>query len=285
VRIAAASVVFVSLLFTARARAGPTVEECVAQAEKGQFERDSGHYRTAESALGICANAGCPTQIHKDCTQWLSDLVSGAPTIVFVVRDEHGADLENAVVSMDGEVIAPRIDGRAVRADPGKHEFVFQSAHRAAVHLPLLVHVGVKDRVVSVQLGPRDDGAPKRSPADDAPKGDAANAPPSTQSTWPPVGPLVLTGGGVVALGAAAYLWISARNELSTLLSEPCAATRGCSVSDVNSIRTRLIVGDVLAGAGLAAVGAAVWLWVSHGRSVRAALTVTPNQARFATVF
>jgi hypothetical protein len=102
----------------------------------------------------------------------------------------------------------------------------------------------------------------------------------------PPVETLVLGGGGLAALGAAAYLWISVRSDLDKIVAEPCAAARRCSASDVTSVRTRLIVGDVLAGVGLAAIGAGVWIWVAKNRSSNTALVLVPTGgARLVTRF
>jgi hypothetical protein len=88
-----------------------------------------------------------------------------------------------------------------------------------------------------------------------------------------------LGGVGFLAISAATYLWVSARNDLSSLLAEPCAAARKCSASSVSSVRTRLIVGDILASAGVAAIGVGVWIWVARSQSATTAVTVTPAGA------
>src|SRR5262245_5655824 len=87
------------------AAAPPSVAECAAGAEKGQADRDAGQYRSAERAFEVCANTACPNAIRHDCMQWLSDLLASTPTVVFVVHDDRGSDLEDVVVTMDGEVL------------------------------------------------------------------------------------------------------------------------------------------------------------------------------------
>ncbi len=42
-----------------------------------------------------------------------------------------------------------------------------------------------------------------------------------------------------------------------------CGSTRACTSSDESSEKTKLLVGDVAFGAGLVALGAAVWLRVT----------------------
>jgi hypothetical protein len=276
VRVAKALFTLASLAVAMPAAAAPPgIAECAANAEKGQAERDAGRYRSAERALDACANAACPSAIRQDCMSWLNDLLGSSPTVVFVVHDDRGADLEDVVVLADGEVLTSHIDGRPVRVDPGKHEVVFQSPHRAAVRMPLLVHTAVKDRVVTVQLGPRDD-APVETPSAASPAPSPPVSTTETPRTKVPVQTLLLGAGGIAALTTAGYLWLSARADLDGIEKRPCAAARTCSASEVSSVRTRLIVGDVVAGVGLAALGLAVWTWVARDRSGSAALVLVP---------
>src|SRR5262252_6601110 len=76
----------------------PTVAQCVTTSEQGQADRDEGRYKRARDAFASCSNEVCPVVIRRDCVKWLSELDASAPTIVFVARDERGADLGDVTV-------------------------------------------------------------------------------------------------------------------------------------------------------------------------------------------
>ena len=87
---------------------------------------------------------------------------------------------------------------------------------------------------------------------------------------------LALGGVGIAAPASSAVFWGLGVSERSNLAST-CAPTHACSDSDVSRARSKLIVGDVLAGVGLLAVGAAVWFWLRRDDS--------PSPPRAAFVF
>jgi hypothetical protein len=122
------------------------------------------------------------------------------------------------------------------------------------------VNVGERNRVVRVVF-------------DEPPHGPEP-APPPPSPAAVPFGSVVLGGVAALALGTSAVLWLSATSDLHSLESSPCATTKTCAQSDVDSVRTRMITGDVLAGVGLAALGAAAVLWLTRDRSV--AMAVAP---------
>ena len=76
----------------------------------------------------------------------------------------------------------------------------------------------------------------------------------------------VVAGAGALALGGAAFLWVTGRSDISSMRSG-CGAMHACAQSDVDAARTKLVVGDVVAGIGLAAIGVGVYVIVSASRA------------------
>src|SRR5215475_7621018 len=109
-----------SLLTTTLAE-GPVLAddraECAAAAEQGQQLRDEGKYRRAREQMLVCAREACPPPIRSDCGKWLTEVDRDAPTVVFGARDGRGSDVVDVKVSMDGQVILDRLDGKPVLVD------------------------------------------------------------------------------------------------------------------------------------------------------------------------
>lgn len=250
------------LAIASSASAEPSIDECLSSSEDGQRERDEGRYLRARASFATCASNACPAVVQRDCASWLLEVDDGMPSLVFVARDGRGVDLADVVVRMDGAVLTTRLDGKPVAVDPGDHAFTFAAGGRA-VEQRAIVHVGEKNRVLRVTIG-----APSSDDAADEPR-----AAPSGHRV--PFGSVVLGGVALASLGSAAVLWWTARSDLDSLESRPCAQTKTCDADDVRSVRTRLILGDVLAGVGVAAAGAATLLWLTRDRSV--AVSVAPT--------
>lgn len=228
------------LATTPAAASEPTTDECLTSSERGQRERDDGHYVQARRSFATCSNGVCPSVVQRDCTQWLLDIDTNVPTMVFVVRDATGSDLGDVVVRMDGSVLATHLDGKPVAVDPGEHAFTFESGTRR-IERRAIVNVGEKNRLMQVAI------------VDDEPKKGRT-----------PTGGWVLGAVGVISFATATLFWVGARNDLASIESSPCASTRTCSSDDVQSVKRRLVAGDVFAGIGVVAVGAAVWILLTH---------------------
>jgi hypothetical protein len=245
----------------------PSVPQCLSASEHGQLDRDDGRYVRAREALLTCSSSACPPVVQRDCVKWLAEIDATMPTLVFVVRNAAGSDLREVVVRVDGQVLLSRLDGKPVAVDPGEHELTFEAGGRR-VQTRALVNVGERNRIVKVSL--------------DAEPGSGVVPPPSSAPAVP-IGPVVLGGVALLAFGTSAVLWLSASSDLRSLESAPCAASRTCAESDVQSVRTRLVVGDVVAGVGLAALGAAAILFLTRDRSV--AMSFGPGILRAEKVF
>lgn len=75
------------------------------------------------------------------------------PTVVFLAKDGAGTDLSAVKITMDGDVLAERIEGSAIAVDPGEHTFTFETAGQAPVTEKLLLVEGQKERRETVTFG------------------------------------------------------------------------------------------------------------------------------------
>lgn len=148
-----------ALLSSVAAEAGATdVQACLTSSEKGQRARGAGKLREAREHFLVCGNEGCPSIVRRDCAQWTSELTTALPTVVFGAKDKSGRDLFDVTVTMDGEAITKKLDGKAVFVDPGPHTFRFDTTGAAPVTETLLVKEGEKSRVLTITFGSGEGG-------------------------------------------------------------------------------------------------------------------------------
>ena len=72
---------------------------------------------------------------------------------------------------------------------------------------------------------------------------------------------------GVALLGTGAVFWGVGSAERSNLREE-CASAASCTQSDIDAAKTKLVVGDVVAGVGVLAVAAGLWFALRNSTSV-----------------
>lgn len=232
----ATALVLSALSASPRARADDA-ERCASAAESAQAHRRTGKLRAARAELVSCAQAACPKVVRGDCSRWLGEVELELPTIVVRVRGSDGADVVDAQVEVDGERAADRADGRPIAVDVGEHR-VSVTRGRAAAHERIVAVSAERNRVLTLVL-------------------DAA--PPGERRRGAPVGPIALGGAGLALGVAGGVLWGLGRSAHDDMEST-CAPAGACSSGDVSAARTKLVVGDVLMGLGVASlVGAAVW--------------------------
>lgn len=85
---------------------------CLDAATKGQRLRDAHKLLDARVQLRICAAAECPAVVQSDCAHWLAEVEHALPSIVITARNGAGADLVEVTVSVDGQPLMSRLDGR-----------------------------------------------------------------------------------------------------------------------------------------------------------------------------
>jgi hypothetical protein len=127
-------------------------QTCNTAYQDAQVARDGHKYLKARDALRICASSSCPGFITKDCTDWLKDVDSRVPSVVFTAKNAAGADVTDVKVTMDGNPVADKIDGIAIDVDPGAHTFVFEGADGRAEQ-KVVVPEGTKAQHIGVTFG------------------------------------------------------------------------------------------------------------------------------------
>jgi hypothetical protein len=86
--------------------------------------------------------------------------------------------------------------------------------------------------------------------------------------THSPVWPWILTAVGVAGGASFTYWGLTGRQE-AEVLADTCGVDRSCTKSQVDPVRTKLIVADVSLGLGVVALGAAIWGFAVGGNVSR----------------
>lgn len=248
------------VLAPARGVAAPSAKECIQASERGQEKRKAGELVEAGRLFASCSVDACAPEIRSDCGQWFREVEATLPTVVLVARDSAGSDVVDVRVELDGVEIARQLDGRPVAVDPGKRVFRFARGERS-VETTVLVVSGQKNRQIRVLLP---------APSKPAPTASAETPSESTRSALPPSEagspwPWILGGAGLMAIGVGAFVGVSAKRDLDALESDPCAKRRTCSQGDVDSVRDRFLVADVVMGVGVISLGVGAYWLLSKG--------------------
>jgi hypothetical protein len=250
----------------------PDVEACFSSAEQAQPLMKQRKLRAAKKHLEVCARESCPKAARTDCRTWLADVTRAEPTVVFVAREERPSGESRAVddvrVSVDGEVVASRLEVTAVPLDPGVHTLTFVHTGFDPVEQRLDVREGERDREVDVVFrasAPQTGVAPV--PTVPPPPSERPVPPePSTSSRPVPVVVYGLGGAAVVALGIGVVMegvGLSARSHLV----DTCQPTRSCAPSDVDSARHQVMAGDIALGVGALLVAGSAYLYFTRDTS------------------
>ncbi len=256
VRLSFAASVAVALLFVALpSMADPTKDQCVDANAKGQDLRRATKFSAAREQLRLCTAPSCPAIVRNDCTKRLDELESMQPSVIFYAKDGAGKDVSVVNVTIDGRLLATKLDGTLLQVDPGEHTFVFTVAGQEPVTQTLIVREGDADRRERVVIGPPQAPSPAESAAPTP-----LLTPPATahdNKTQKLVG-LVLGGVGVAGLiagGVFGGLTIVETNKQTT----DCASNtlNGCNnLAQANSDHSMAITDRTISIAGLAAGGA-----------------------------
>lgn len=145
-----ALVLALGFFYAAPARAD--LQACLDASEKGQQARKAGHLREAREKFLVCGAESCPALIKKDCSVWQSEIAGALPSVTFGAKDESGRDLFDVTISMDGEVLTKKLDGKGIPIDPGPHTFKFETAGHQPVTQKALVKEGERTRVIDVKF-------------------------------------------------------------------------------------------------------------------------------------
>jgi hypothetical protein len=241
--------------------------ECVARHEDAQVVRRAGRLLAARSALLVCSRVSCPPAVRADCVDWLEEVNRSVPSVVVTAR-EHGVDVADVRVLIDGEVAAPRLNGGALEADPGAHKFRFESPRWPAIERDVLLGEGMRNRPIEVEFAPAiavAAGAPGVPP----PR-------PFTRSDY--VFGAVAVGAFVASLSLGAVALVDRRQ-----LEGSCGPS--CTDAEVSPVRTKLVIADVALGVAAASLAVGFYRYlarpspssVAGSAAERLALSVTAS--------
>jgi hypothetical protein len=244
------------------ARALPTSAEkqvCADSAEAAQTLRARQALVEARQALQRCARDSCPDIVRRDCREWLAQVESELPSVVFVVRDAHGVSLTDAQIRVDDLDTRAAVPGHPLALDPGAHRVRVSRAGHAALDTRFVVYPGERQRRIDLVLRDAVRSPPRAAPA---------RVPESARHAEPgrPLSPWVigLGGVGIAGLSGFAYLALSGRSDVEDLRNT-CAPY--CAQSDIDAARRKLLLGDVALAVGLGALGAATVVYFMTPRS------------------
>jgi len=241
--------------------APPDKEACVASFDRGQKAQSDRALRRALRDLIVCAQESCPSVLRADCAGVLAEVRSALPTIVFAADDGNGHELTDVQVYAGQELIASKLDGRALAVDPGTVELRFESPGQPPVVTTRMIREGEKSRVIRVSLGGPGAGAVAGAAA---PIGNGAvdrvpPRPPSPKrSTLGWVLPGSLAAVGLAGLGVALYMRLRFDGRVDDLRGS-CAPE--CTQQQRSDLSGTLVTSNVALGAGLGALAIGVATW------------------------
>ena len=224
--------------------------ECVAQLDRAQLMHTARKLRAARASYLACSASACPELLREDCSRSLVELDGTIPTVVFSARGEHGHDVTDARVLLDGEAVSSALDGHAVAVDPGTHVVRFERAGGGVSEMRLVAREGEKNRGVSATFMTSTPSTEK-----------AARE--HAESGRFPVLPVILAGTGLLALGGSFYVRLNADSDADRLRGS-CAPS--CDQSSRDALSDKLVVANVALGVGIGAIALAAATWLFDPR-------------------
>lgn len=203
----------------ASSRASADVQACLGASEKGQRARTAGKLREAREQFLLCSSDGCPAMVRRDCAQWQSEVIATLPSIVLGAKDRGGRDLFDVTVSVDGEPLVKKLDGKSLPIDPGPHTFKFEMAGAPPVIERALVKEGEKTRVITVTFAIGTPSSDTPAPAGGPPAEPVDKGPPPVERSHT-IFPWIVVGLGVATMGAGIVVIVT-----SPSLPSGCAST------------------------------------------------------------
>lgn len=245
------------------------VQACLAASEKGQRARAAGRLREARESFIVCGAETCPSLVRRDCAQWSSEIAPTIPTVVFGAHDKAGRDFFDVTVSMDGEVVVKKLDGKSIAVDPGKHTLRFDIAGLPSVTEVVLIKEGEHARAVNVTF---DSGSSSTTPTNSV-AGTATGAVQPGADTGKHEGhtpyPWILVGVGVVGVAVGAAILLTTPDRPSNCNADTLKCTRLDKQSDddfrkdqerAGTADSQPVLGYIVAAGGLAFIGGGL-LW------------------------
>lgn len=231
------------------AHAEPTDRKvCLAAVDDGQKLRDEGKLVEAREKFLVCASAGCPGVIVKQCDEWVAAVERDTPTVLFKIRDASGKELVDVKVLVDGKKVSDTISGQPLALEPRDHTFRFELADGTFIQERAVIRLGEKSRIIESSFPPANSKPPVAAPP---------VAPPTEPGKGFRVPLLGWVGGGVFVAGAAVTTVFALQaNSREDRLRKTCAPR--CSDDQADEVQTKITLANVGMFVGLAGLGVAV---------------------------
>jgi hypothetical protein len=237
-------------VLSSRGALAQTKEECVDAYDKAQRLRQEGKLRASKAQLQICSRAACPAVAQKDCVRWLEEVTRAIPMVVATAKDEAGHDTDAVRLWVDDELMAERLDGRALEIDPGAHTFRYEFEGRTMSERVVLPE-GEHRRLVAdftKVVAP----APPKSAPPVAPKDKEE---PETRRGLP-------AGAIVLGVASAGFLVGFAAFGLAGKGKESCVPN--CTHDEYDAFKRDYLLADISLGLSIVSAGAALWIALSR---------------------
>jgi hypothetical protein len=275
--------------------------DCSAVYEAAREQELAGRLQEATSIFQNCAIDSCNNPIRQTCEAKLFRLELDVPSVVPLVKDHTGEPIVDVQVTMDGRLLASRLDGRALSVDPGLHVFVFSADGAEIGRRKLVIAQGQRNRELwmelpapAVERAAQSDGtAPTEELSDrvqasavakhaEAAAPRSANLASEPQGDGPGAAPYLL--GGTALLGAGAYVLLSTWARGDNRQLKTCSPN--CPADSVTHIRSLYLAADISLGVAIASALGSAALFVFSGSSTKAesgprrsyALSVQPER-------
>jgi hypothetical protein len=235
---------------------------CADVYKNAQVQRKSGALRRARESLLVCVSDKCPSILQPDCTRWLTEVEAALPSVALAAKGTDGKDITAVRVTVDGQLFSETLDGKSISIDPGAHVFVFEHGAEPPIEQTIMVREGEKARVISVSWA---------KPTTPEP---STTTPKSTGGA--PAGAWVFGGVGLASLATFGALGIHGMSRRSSLRDE-CFGQ--CKQSQVDSIKSELMIADVALGVGIVSLGVSAALFLTGGGSSEKNAEATSTQA------
>ena len=258
-------------LVSLRAVGQDVKRECIEASTAGQTNRDAGAMLKARANFVTCASDACPSVVRSSCSKWLSDLEPQIPSVVIRAADAANVDITDGAATIDGAAVP--LDGKPLLLDPGTHSIVVEAPSGVHLEKKVLLATGERSRLIELRAAPP-------PPRPEPPAGVLGQPPPVSDAGRSSVGPWLLGGTSLVALGSFTYFAISAKNELNRLQA---SCSPACAPGSDEAGRRDALIADISLGVSVAALaGALTWALLDgraapQERSARLSVVPTPH--------
>jgi hypothetical protein len=204
-------------------------------------------------------------------------LDAAVPSVVFSVKGVALERIPEVKIWVQNHDEPYGITGKSVKVDPGAHSIRF-ALGEDTVGLSVIFKVGELNRTIEGSFATPEPAVPS-----DTALREPEDVPGDSGPNW--LG-YSLVGAGALALGGTTFLWLRGRGELKDL-RDGCGVTNSCDEGEVDRVRNTILLGDVLGGVGVIAIGAGVYVLATGASApsqdaLRLDASVGPRAAGFA---